>query len=793
LLRVCRRIGVLVGLLCLPVITSAQANITASVGFGSVAAETTNSFVSFYNGNPSTLTSPQSPTNSGPFSCAWPNTVSYFTSADVAVTFNTATAGTYSGHCSITYRAVPDGPMWVTVTVNATATCTGNCAPFVPESGFVSPKYMVLSVIYAPPGSKSTVDYGNSTNMGTSTSVANSFTNQTSLSVMVGRTLGGPLAIDGATVNLPTVKISTTQSTTDTQEQDTSSSVAFNKLGSKDIIEPGPASNSVGVDHDFDSVVIWLNPILAFNIPAPNTLQWVGNYFDDSDINDMDIITLQVAQLKNPSMLSMDQLNQLSRSWAPNMSDGSAPGLTSADLLAIATADPFSASTYSPSVTPGQPCTTDGRFCAANTNSPIQYASPALGGQPGTTKYSQGYTTTATQGETVKDTHQTTFTVDTAESGGFFVDWTLDVKNSHMLTFMNQWSSQTSQTTGQTITTSITSPLNSDNYTGPTQFALYQDNVYGTLAFFPEAFPGFVLAATPAAHSVTVGDSISFGVSTSVVDGFTGNVALTAAGLPANTTASFSPSTIAAGGSSTLTLHTATTTPSGTYTVTVNGVNGSNLPHSVQVTLTVLAGKDFSLTATPTSHSLTVGQQINYQLAVAALNGFTGAVVLTASGAPAGVTVTISPASITTSGTATVTVAAAASTAPGGYTILLKGTSGTLSHTANITLAVLAATKDFSIAITPVDSGINAGSSAMYTVTITPINGFTGTVSLGLTGVPTNASGTYSPTSIVNGGSSTLTVQTATNTPVGNYTLTAKGTSGSLSHSANATLTVNAP
>jgi hypothetical protein len=81
----------------------------------------------------------------------------------------------------------------------------------------------------------------------------------------------------------------------------------------------------------------------------------------------------------------------------------------------------------------------------------------------------------------------------------------------------------------------------------------------------------------------------------------------------------------------------------------------------------------------------------------------------------------------------------------------------------------------------------------MYTVTITPINGFTGTVSLGLTGVPSNASGTYSPTSIVNSGSSTLTIQTATNTPVGNYTLTAKGTSGSLSHSANATLTVNAP
>src|SRR5882724_10325107 len=37
------------------------------------------------------------------------------------------------------------------------------------QSGTIKPKYIVVSVIYAPPGKSSSVDYGSSTKLGTST------------------------------------------------------------------------------------------------------------------------------------------------------------------------------------------------------------------------------------------------------------------------------------------------------------------------------------------------------------------------------------------------------------------------------------------------------------------------------------------------------------------------------------------------------------------------------------------------------------------------------------------------
>lgn len=72
----------------------------------------------------------------------------------------------------------------------------------------------------------------------------------------------------------------------------------------------------------------------------------------------------------------------------------------------------------------------------------------------------------------------------------------------------------------------------------------------------------------------------------------------------------------------------------------------------------------------------------------AVTSGNAKTVALTASGAPAGVTATLSPTSVTAGGTSTLTVSASASAAPGTYTISLTGTSGTLSHSAPYTLTV---------------------------------------------------------------------------------------------------------
>lgn len=97
----------------------------------------------------------------------------------------------------------------------------------------------------------------------------------------------------------------------------------------------------------------------------------------------------------------------------------------------------------------------------------------------------------------------------------------------------------------------------------------------------------------------------------------------------------------------------------------------------------------------------------------------------------------------------------------------------------------------FSLVSSPSSQTVTAGGNTTYTLSATAQNGFTGTVALALAGLPTGASGTFSPTSITGTGSSTLTVSTTSSTPPGTYTLTVTGTSGSLVQSANLTILVN--
>ena len=72
--------------------------------------------------------------------------------------------------------------------------------------------------------------------------------------------------------------------------------------------------------------------------------------------------------------------------------------------------------------------------------------------------------------------------------------------------------------------------------------------------------------------------------------------------------------------------------------------------------------------------------------------------------------------------------------------------------------------------------------------------GFKGSVSLTLSGLPSNSSGkfTVNPVKLTfpKAGKSTLTVSTTTRTPAGIYTLTITGSSGGLTHSVKVTLVI---
>jgi len=307
------------------------------------------------------------------------------------------------------------------------------------------------------------------------------------------------------------------------------------------------------------------------------------------------------------------------------------------------------------------------------------------------------------------------------------------------------------------------------------------------------ASPDFSFSASPSSQTVTVGGSTSYTASVSPLNAFTGTVALSVSGVPSGATASFNPTSITGGsGSSTLTVNTGTAA-AGTYTLTVTGMSGS-LSHSASVTLVVTAAPDFSLSTTPASQAVAPGSSTSYSAGVAALNGFNSAVTFSVSGLPTGVTGSFSPTSVTGAGSSTLTMTTSTSTAVGTYNVTVTGTSGSLSHSVTVNLVIsTSGSGNFTISISPATQTVNAGNAASYTATIAPTGGFTGTVTLSVTGLPTAGTGTLTPATLTGGsGSSTLNVATASSLAAGNYNFTVTGVSGSLTHSVSATLTVNA-
>src|SRR5712691_7880300 len=100
---------------------------------------------------------------------------------------------------------------------------------------------------------------------------------------------------------------------------------------------------------------------------------------------------------------------------------------------------------------------------------------------------------------------------------------------------------------------------------------------------------------------------------------------------------------------------------------------------------------------------------------------------------------------------------------------------------------------DFSLAASPSSTATIPGGSVSYSVAVGATNGFAGSVSLALAGLPGGASASFAPSTLSAPGSALLTVQTAGTTPPGSYPLTISGASGSTTHSAPATLLVNPP
>jgi hypothetical protein len=293
--------------------------------------------------------------------------------------------------------------------------------------------------------------------------------------------------------------------------------------------------------------------------------------------------------------------------------------------------------------------------------------------------------------------------------------------------------------------------------------------------------PDFAMSVSPSSKTVTPGGSTSYSVTINSGGGFAGQVTLGVSGLPSGASGSFTPNPATT--SSTLSVTTSTSTPTGTYTLTITGVSGT-LTHTTTVALVVNPLPDFTFNGSPSSRTVTPGESTTYSVTIAPTGGFAGNVALSVSGFPSGGSGSFSSNPATAS--STLQVMTDPTTPTGTYTLTITGVSGTLTHTATVALVV--SPPDFAVSASPASRTVTQVGSTSYGVTISPTAGFTGQVTLSVSGLPTGASGSFAPNPAT--ASSTLSVTTSASTPTGTYPLTITGVSGGLTHTTTVTLTV---
>jgi len=298
----------------------------------------------------------------------------------------------------------------------------------------------------------------------------------------------------------------------------------------------------------------------------------------------------------------------------------------------------------------------------------------------------------------------------------------------------------------------------------------------------------FSIASNPSSLSVAQGATGTSTISTAVTSGSAQTVGLSASGQPVGTTVSFSPASVTAGGSSTMTVNVGASTVPGSYTVTVTGT-GTSATHTTTISLIVIAS-DFSISASPSTLSVAQGASGNSTISTTVISGAAQSVSLSASGQPAGTTVSFSPASVTTGGSSTMSVNVGASTTPGSYTVTVTGTGASATHTTTVDLTVTAS--DFSISASPSSLTIQQGGSGASTISTAVTSGAAQTVSLSASGQPAGVTITFGPSSVTAGGSSTMTVNIDSSTTTGDYPITVTGTGTSATHATTVTLSVTA-
>lgn len=390
--------------------------------------------------------------------------------------------------------------------------------------GYINPKYLIVGVIYAPPGgvvqggvAKGNVSYTNSDLVSSTNTTKDSFeSSYTESSFVTLSGLGFSIMgwAGGQLSGGPSTSDTTATTTTDT------TAVTVQKVSTTQLGVNGPLCPYVGVDHDYDLIGVWVNPVQLITLTNNSGVQPNGYGYSTLDQPGMDVYWVYAGELNGDLAVRSSTTTEFARAWAASeYFPSGGPGLTAQDEQYILKADPYWDCTYESPWTNGEtsPCAKppdSTRFTESGGDLSFPYTQPAPGDSPSYQTYTWSYTNTDSNG--IDSTYKTSQTFGSEQTLGatiFGIGIQDTLSQAWTITNIYETSSQFSSSNTSTATATIWQPpcnvvdgvcspvyppsnaYNPISCTPITSLGqafgqgytmyLYQDNLYGTFLMEP--------------------------------------------------------------------------------------------------------------------------------------------------------------------------------------------------------------------------------------------------------------------------------------------------------------------
>jgi pseudomonalisin len=303
--------------------------------------------------------------------------------------------------------------------------------------------------------------------------------------------------------------------------------------------------------------------------------------------------------------------------------------------------------------------------------------------------------------------------------------------------------------------------------------------------------PGFQFSATTSSLSVPAGSNATIGLTVTATGGFASAVSLSVSGLPAGVSAGFAPANVSLGsGTFALNLTVVSSASAGSYPVSIVATGGG-LIKTASLIVTVTVPPTYSLTVTPASLTIPIGQKGTVKITTTASSTLNAAVALGLSGLPAGMTSSFAPVSIAAPGSGTSTLSLSAQTVtPGSYALVLTGAGGGIRHTSTLAVNV----PGFTLSTSGTAASLASNGRASFTLTTRALGGFNSAVTLSISGLPSGVTASFGAQrfNAPGSGSTTLTLSRGATGGTSPARITVTATGGGLSQTQTITLNLTA-